>query len=287
MPSESFKNLFPVFLKDWAKKIIIFINSFTGFMRLKPEIFIPGIKKGGTTSLYNYLVLHPQIKNNIQKETHYFDHFYEKGINWYSGNFPLKSFFNSKKYYVVDATPTYIFDLNTIKRIKKFNPKAKLIFVLRNPKVRAYSEYQYCLKLLYKNKEHSSFEERIEGELTWLKENEKNFKDFDFINTVPQKARLMGMGLYYIYLQEWFKNFDRNQIYITTSEKLFEDTENVLAEIIDFLNLEKFDYKNLKKYNENKYSRKYDTPLFKEIADYYKPYNQALEKLIKKPLNWD
>lgn len=287
MVSEKIKSFFPVQIKDFAKKIIISTNSLTSFERVKPSIFLPGIKKGGTTSVYNYLIQHPQIKSNVQKEPHYFDLFYNKGEAWYLGNFPVKNVFSRKDVFTCDATPTYIFDLNTIERIKNYNPKAKLIFVLRNPKIRSYSEYQYCLKLLYQGKEHSSFEERIEDELKWLKENEKNFTDLEFINTIPQKARLMGMGLYFVYLQEWFKHFDQNQIFVTTSERLFEETSEVLKEIVEFLGLEPYDYQNLEKYNENKYSRSYDSPTFTKIAEFYKPYNLSLEKLLGRKLNWE
>jgi hypothetical protein len=248
---------------------------------------LPGIKKGGTTSVYNYLIHHPQIKSSVQKEPHYFDFYFDKGEYWYHGNFPIKSLFSKKNLFTCDATPTYIFDIITIERIKKYNPKAKLIFVLRNPKIRSYSEYQYCLKLLYQGKEHSSFEERIENELKWLRENERNFTNLEFINTIPQKARLMGMGLYFVYLQEWFKHFDQNQIFVTTSERLFDETSEVMKEIVEFLGLEPYQYKNLEKFNENKYSKSYDSPTFTNIAEFYIPYNRSLEKLLGRKLNWD
>jgi hypothetical protein len=227
-----------------------------------------------------------QIKANIQKEIQYFNLNYDKGDKRYEGNFPLKSFFSKKNTCVCDATPTYIFDLKTIERIKKYNPEAKLIFILRNPKIRSYSEYQYCLKLLYQNKEHNSFEERIKNELLWLNENISNFDNPEFVNTIPKKVPLIGMGMYYLFLREWYKNFNSNQIYVTTSERFFSETEVVLNELIDFLGLEEFEYKNLKKYNENNYSRKYDSPTFTALDQFYREYNEKLEKLIGIKTNW-
>ena len=53
-----------------------------------PEFIIIGAQKGGTTSLYNYLIQHPQIAPAAQKEIHYFDFNFDKSPDWYCSQFP-------------------------------------------------------------------------------------------------------------------------------------------------------------------------------------------------------
>src|SRR5690606_12836808 len=53
-----------------------------------PDFLIIGAQKCGTTSLYRYLIQHPQIEPAIKKEIHYFDLNYNKPIQWYLNQFP-------------------------------------------------------------------------------------------------------------------------------------------------------------------------------------------------------
>ena len=38
---------------------------------------------GGTTSLYRYLTMHPDVGAALRKEVHYFDRYYKRDIDWY------------------------------------------------------------------------------------------------------------------------------------------------------------------------------------------------------------
>src|SRR5262249_50395913 len=54
-----------------------------------PDFIIVGAQRAGTTSLYSYLVQHPQILYASEKEVHYFDINYERGMDWYRNHFPI------------------------------------------------------------------------------------------------------------------------------------------------------------------------------------------------------
>ena len=47
-----------------------------------PNCIIIGVKKGGTRALLTYLDMHPDIAVS-HKVTHFFDHNYSKGLDWY------------------------------------------------------------------------------------------------------------------------------------------------------------------------------------------------------------
>jgi hypothetical protein len=48
-------------------------RGITSPIRLLPDFIIIGGKKCGTSSLYNYLVEHPEISPSFRKEVHFFD----------------------------------------------------------------------------------------------------------------------------------------------------------------------------------------------------------------------
>lgn len=59
-----------------------FVSSFNGMERKLPQVLIIGVKKGGTRALLQFLRLHPDIRAS-GRETHFFDKYYERGLEWY------------------------------------------------------------------------------------------------------------------------------------------------------------------------------------------------------------
>ena len=115
---------------------------------MKVDFFIVGAPKAGTTSLYHYLSEHPQIEMSSQKEPDYFS---DKAINeqgmYYGKNRvntldKYESLFVQKESVVYgEASVSYLFYENVPEDIKKYNPNAKIIIMLRNPIERAFSHY--------------------------------------------------------------------------------------------------------------------------------------------------
>jgi hypothetical protein len=60
---------------------VIFLLSCVHTQKL-PTALIIGVKKAGTRALLDYLRLHPKIVAP-GPEIHYFDRYFERGINWY------------------------------------------------------------------------------------------------------------------------------------------------------------------------------------------------------------
>ncbi|CAL8282632.1 unnamed protein product [Boreogadus saida] len=48
-----------------------------------PQAIIIGVKKGGTRALLEFLRIHPDVRA-VGAEPHFFDRFYDKGLEWYS-----------------------------------------------------------------------------------------------------------------------------------------------------------------------------------------------------------
>ncbi len=47
-----------------------------------PQAIIIGVKKGGTRALLEFLRVHPDVRA-VGAEPHFFDRFYDKGLQWY------------------------------------------------------------------------------------------------------------------------------------------------------------------------------------------------------------
>lgn len=47
-----------------------------------PQAIIIGVKKGGTRALLEFLRIHPDVRA-VGSEPHFFDRFYDKGVEWY------------------------------------------------------------------------------------------------------------------------------------------------------------------------------------------------------------
>jgi len=99
-----------------------------------PNLLIIGAMKGGTSSLHDYLSLHPEIFMSDPKEIHYYaDGDYNKqSIDWY------KSLFKTDKKIVGTTPQSYTkchnkYYKNIPERIKRHNPDVKMIYIVRDP----------------------------------------------------------------------------------------------------------------------------------------------------------
>ena len=115
--------------------------------QLKPNFFIIGAPKCGTTSLSVYLSKHREIVMSHPKEPHYFSTDIENGRMTDQSKY-LACFVQDKTPIAVgDASTLYLYSKDAIQNILQFNPKAKFIVMLRNPTEVAFSFHQLALKI--------------------------------------------------------------------------------------------------------------------------------------------
>ena len=62
----------------------------TAPLRGMPSVLLIGAQRSGSTSLFNYLAQHPDVRVPLGKEIHYFDLHYARGLTWYQGRFPYR-----------------------------------------------------------------------------------------------------------------------------------------------------------------------------------------------------
>jgi hypothetical protein len=191
-----------------------------------PNVIIAGAPKCGTSSLYFWLSAHPEVKASMVKETFFF----ADDVNRFNKNANIiehsleaySSYFNSKesdqKKVRLEATAPYIYFENALEHIPKLPSKPKVIFVLREPSARLYSQYRFER---FRTK-------RIQ--MTW-EEYSKNDK-------------LILHGDYEYYLKKWVKSLGKDRIYVCTFESLVSDPKECIGDMSSFLGINSVFYDN-------------------------------------------
>jgi hypothetical protein len=245
----------------------------TAQLRQLPDFVIIGTQRGGTTSLYRYLTQHPDIGPSLRKEVHFFDRYYEKGMDWYLAHFPMRG----EAPVVGEASPYYLFHPDVPERARRALPHAKFIALLRNPIDRAYSHYHMKVR---RGVEPLSFEDAID------KEHERLSSTDDPISMVRRHYSYVERGLYVEQLKRWMSVFPREQFLIIKSEDFYKEPERILHQVLTFLGLIPWTPANLKAYHLAEYLGM-NPATRKRLGEYFAPYNQQLYALLGRDLGWE
>lgn len=241
------------------------MNSFS---RPKPNFFVVGAAKSGTTSLWMYLKQHPDVfmpETINLKEPAYFCHLY--GVKDYKKYISI--FEKAKGIKAIgEASHAYLSSPESASWIKEFNPLAKIIIILRNPVERAYSLYNWMISEGYEWV--FPFEKALAIE-------EKRLQDEKFQHNNPEywyNYLYFNSGLYSKQIKRYFNVFPKEQIRIFLFEDLRENPIGLTQQIYNFLGVDpSFIPNNTKIYNSKK------TPKFVRLQFFCK---QKLYQYLRK-----
>ena len=264
----------------------------TNPIRMMPHFMIIGTQKGGTTSLYQYLIQHPSIAPIWIKEPHFFDIYFYKGLPWYRSHFPttVEQYYSRyiQKHDLItgEASPYYLFHPQAAKRVSKTLPKAKLIIILRNPVDRAYSQYQHQTR--QEGVESLSFEEALAKEEERLAgEEEKMLQDEKYFSFNHRHYSYLARSKYIEQLPPWMDLFPRDQFLILRSEDLYSNPKAVVQQTLDYLNLPSSHLnQEYKPFNDAKYASMAPETRTR-LVEYFKPYNARLYDYLGQDFGWD
>lgn len=203
-----------------------------------PEFIVAGAPKAGTTALINLLNESPDVDCITHlpngQEPHFFSKGYHLGLQYYQTLFEK---LDSNKI-IGEKSVSYMTDKNAALRIHNHFPGVKLLFVLRNPIDRAYSQYKANVQ---RGTEYLSFKKAIRHEKLRTKVFKNNYS-------------YLERGYYARMLENYYNLFPKHQIHITIYEKFAVDPEGCIKEICTFLGVDDSFIRNLdfnKKYNES------------------------------------
>lgn len=247
-----------------------------------PHFIIIGAQKCGTTSLYNYLVQHPQVVPPQQfKEIHFFDLNFDQGLDWYRAQFhPIA---DGQDFLTGEGSPYYLFHPRVPERVFNLFPNIKLIVLLRNPVIRAISHYYHEVKLevetLPLELAIAEEENRLKGEREKL-ESIENYYSFNH-----QHYSYLSRGIYIQQIQAWLKYFSKEQLLILKSEEFYHHPDLIFNQVLSFLNLSPYHLSDYQNYGAGDYPQ-VSLEIKDKLHHFFQPYNQQLSDYLQQDFNW-
>tara|TARA_B100000242_G_scaffold293872_1_gene273457 strand:+ start:1832 stop:2785 length:954 start_codon:yes stop_codon:yes gene_type:complete len=259
----------------------------------KPNLFVVGAAKCGTTALYKFLSLHPEVYMSPIKEPHFFS----KDIRYsnFSSKYRRRNYFNSKRYfskekldymqiafiedekdylslfkgstnekYLGEISNGYLISKNAHQEIYNFNRDAKIIMILRNPLERAFSH--------------------------WRQENRSGFsKSNSFYNDIIDDFSLndeqwggksntyVQLGLYSKQINKYLNLFPKSNIKVLFYDDLVSKPQELRKDLFKFLNIKEIDIDFSKRHNPDFEGRNF---LIKSLFKKYRSVDHKMKYWI-------
>lgn len=228
----------------------------------KPNFFIIGAPKSGTTSLCKYLSDHPNIFICNPKEPWFFaSDFIFRPITNEKNYLKLFNNVDTGKHKVIgEGSTVYLFSKVAVSNILKFQPESKFIVMLRNPT---------DLVLSLHNQQIKSGNENILSFIdAWKAEpNRKAGKQIPFNNREPKLLYYSEWGKLGMQLNRLLSKVDKANVLIILFDDFVKDTLACYQETLSFLGLQ--------------FDSRYDFPVHNERADFKNVYYQKVFSLMQ------
>lgn len=213
---------------------------------VKPNFFIVGGPKCGTTAMASYLQSHKDIYISEPKEPNFFADDLAKikfvpTLNEYLNLFKGKT----NKKILGDASIFYMFSDSAIENIYKFNKEAKLLVMMRNPLEMVPSFHAQILFTMEEDQEH--FDKALELESVRIK-GEKMPK----YNRAPRLLQYSEIAKYGNQLENIFNFFPKEQVKVLIFDDFKASNRQAYVEVLNFLELEDDGKIEFEKVNEAK-----------------------------------
>jgi hypothetical protein len=213
---------------------------------LKPNFFIVGAPKSGTTSLYDYLKQHPDVFLP-KKELYYFCHDLTFRTPPLRESIYLSYFTEARKQKAIgDASVYYLLSPGAAQKIKDFNPDAKIIIMLRNPAQMVYSLHSQ----LFSNGDETieSFKEAMDAE-----SERKKGKLIPLYHRCPLEAMYYSeVAKYYEQVLRYKTVFGDANVHIIFFNDFTLHTEREYRKVLKFLELDEIMPDSFEVKNPNK-----------------------------------
>ncbi|SRR5579875_77834 len=282
-----------------AKGALRGYGMLTAGLRPGPDFVIVGAKRGGTTSLYNYVLEHPAIRPLFPsrqriKGIHFFDTGFERGQRWYRSHFPVRPGRRAGRGrrpgacppggpLAGEASPYYLFHPLAAGRLAAAHPDVKIIMLLRDPVERAYSHYKERVR---NGGEWLSFAEAIAAEPERLRgEAERIVSEPGYRSVAHEDHSYLAQGRYLDMLPRWFGLFGREQFFIGASEDFYADPPGLVSQVWAFLGLPPAALASRRRYNYHE-APDLDPGLRSLLRGQFEEHNRALEDLLGRRLPW-
>jgi len=193
------------------------------------DFMIIGAQKSGTSALSHFLSQHPDICMAAGKEVHLFDA-QDYSNDWTADDINQRyaPYFEQAKQTALwgEATPIYLYWSEIIPALKRYNPKLKLIVILRDPAERAISHYEM---------EKSRANETLPLWLALLREPRRLLLEGPTLGSAHRCHSYVERGLYAGQLAYVRQYFNDEQILVLESDTLKYQHSASMEKVCQFL----------------------------------------------------
>jgi hypothetical protein len=213
----------------------------------RPDFFIVGAPKSGTTAWNAYLRQHPEIYIPKRKELHYFGADLEFTRPRISEDEYMKHFLGAEdEKRVGEASVWYLYSANAASEIKSFSPTAQIIIMLRNPVDMLHSLHG---QFLYEGDEDiADFGEAIEAE-----EDRRQGRCIPKGSWFPEGLLYTQVGSYSEQVARYLRIFGRDRVHVVLFDEIQQDIGAAFRKTLSFLEVDngfRLDFRLINPYKE-------------------------------------
>ncbi len=256
----------------------------------KPNFFIVGAPKCGTTALNEYLKSHPNIFMVNRKESHYFNTDMPKlrGFTQLIKYLELYQECQPEHLIIGEASVWYLYSSEALHNIYQFNKNAKIIAMVRNPIEMVYS--------LFMQLKYNLEEDQTTFEAAWKLQNTR--QTGKMLPPLYREAKILQygqIGQLSNQIERLYSIFPPEQVKIIVFDDLKRSPQQVYKEVLSFLGLNDDGQDNFPPVNESKiYNIKwlhrfiYRPPrLLASVLNHWKPLRDITNGVIDQIREWN
>lgn len=198
----------------------------------RPDFFIVGAFKAGTTALYEYLRAHPQVFMSVPKEPMYFGQDLTPRYRRMSEDEYLALFRDARPdQRVGEASPWYLYSAHAPAEINEFAPQGQVIIMLRNPVDVMYAQHS---QLVFNRREDlRDFGAALDAEEARVRGEEVPK------NAVRPEALLYRRSVRFAeQVRRYLEVFGRDRIHFVVFDDLVADPGGVYRSTLEFLGVD-------------------------------------------------
>jgi hypothetical protein len=203
----------------------------------KPDLFIVGAPKSGTTSMYDYLSTHPQVYMCPVKEPLYFCPDVRSGgrrarLEWPQDETRYLDLFKDahSETRLGEATTRYLVSRQAPLLIRQFQPAARIVVMLREP--------VETMHALHQERVSNGHEDITDFEVALDADDDRRAG-----RRLPPDANPLGSVYretvdYANHLQRWFQALGRERVHVIVFDDLSADTAHEYRRVLEFLDVD-------------------------------------------------
>lgn len=195
----------------------------------RPNLFIVGVPKAGTTSLHHYLAGHPDVFMTRVKELYHFST--DLRVPPLSDGGYLEQFRpGAGRRWLGESTPLYLVSKEAAGRIARFNPTARIIILLREPIEMMHALHgQHLADCVPCERD---FETELRSQEAALRRG-----DSKVVPGFLMMPRLLEVADYTSQIRRFQDHFPTSQIRVILFDDFIQDPEGVHADLLGWLGL--------------------------------------------------